>query len=102
MTDQRWRVPLPDGAEPPLRVFISGVPQVEGVDYDIEGRDLMFRKPLVKERLGFFRWAAMFFALFGSYGRNDTVDVQYTLAGKPTVASGLEFFPPDDGTLPGQ
>jgi predicted metalloprotease with PDZ domain len=101
MTEQRWRVPLPHGAEPPLRVFVSGVAQTEGVDYDIEGRDLMFRKPLVKEELGFFRWAAMFLALFGSYGRNDTVDVQYTIGGKTTVASGLEFFPPD-GTLPGQ
>ena len=38
------------------------------------------RKPLVKERLGFFRWTAMFLALFGSYGKNDTVDVQYRSA----------------------
>jgi hypothetical protein len=100
MSDDRGRVPLPDGAEPPLQVFVSGVPQVEGVDYDLVGHDLMFRKPLVKEKLGFWRWTAMFFALFGSYGRNDTVDVQYELGGRKTVASGLEFFPPE-GTLPG-
>jgi hypothetical protein len=96
MSDQRWRVPLPHGAEPPFRVFITGVPQEEGVDYDVVGRDLMFRKPLVKEKLGFVRWAAMFFALFGSYGRNDLVDVQYQVGGRTTVASGLEFFPPPE------
>ncbi len=100
MSYQRWRVPLPHGAEPPYRVFISGVPQEEGVDYDVIGGDLMFRKPLVKEKVGFWRWTAMFLALFGSYGRNDTVDVQYEIGGRKTVATGLEFFPPE-GTLPG-
>jgi hypothetical protein len=96
MTEKPWRVPLPRGAEPPLRVFISGVPQTEGVDYDVAGDELHFHKPLVKEQLGFVRWAAMFFALFGSYGRNDTIDVQYTLNGRTTVASWLEFIAPDD------
>ena len=93
--EDRWYVPLPRGAEPPLRVFVNGVEQEEGSDFEIAGGRLLFNRPLAKERLGFWRWTAMFFALFGSYGKNDTVDVQYTLNGRTTVATGLEILPPD-------
>lgn len=93
--EERWRVPLPRGAEPPYRVFVNGVPQTEGSDYDVGGRELLFRRPLEKEKLGFWRWTAMFFALFGSYGKNDTVDVQYTLHGRSALASGLDIHPPE-------
>ena len=91
----RWRVPLPRGAEPPLRVFVNGVEQRQGEDYDVEGRDLLFNRPLVKERLGFWRWTAIFFALFGTYGKNDSVDVQYEIGGRTTVATGLDIYAPD-------
>ena len=91
----RWRVPLPRGAEPPLQVFVNGVPQREGEDYELRGSELLFNRPLAKERVGFWRWTAMFFALFGSYGRNDSVDVQYTVGGRRTVATGLDIYAPD-------
>ena len=90
-----WRVPLPRGAEPPYRVFVNGVPQREGEDYRVAGRELHFSKPLEKERLGAGRWAAMFFGLFGSYGKNDSVDVQYRLAGRDVAATGLDIIPPE-------
>jgi len=90
-----WRVPLPRGAEPPYRVFVNGVPQTEGDDYEVRGRELHFSRPLEKERLGAGRWTAMFFGLFGSYGKNDSVDVQYRLGDRETVATGLEIIPPD-------
>jgi hypothetical protein len=93
--EKRWRVPLPRGAEPPFRVFVNGVPQEEGNDYEVSGRELLFGRPLEKERLGFWRWTAIFFALFGSYRKNDSVDVQYTLSGRTTVATGLDIVPPD-------
>ena len=91
-----WRVPLPQGAEPPYRVFVNGVEQTEGEDYRAVGRELLFSKPLAKERLGFWRWTAMFFALFGSYGKNDSVDVQYMLDGNEQFAVGLDILPPDE------
>jgi hypothetical protein len=90
-----WRVPLPRGAEPPYRVFVNGVPQQEGVDYSVAGGELRFAKALEKEQLGVGRWTAMFFGLFGSYGKNDTVDVQYRLAGREVSATGLEIIPPE-------
>ena len=92
---ERWRVPLPRGAEPPYRVFVNGVPQAEGQDYTIERGALVFRRHLEKERLGVGRWTAMFFGLFGSYGKNDSVDLQYRLAGRDVSATGLEIIPPD-------
>jgi hypothetical protein len=92
---QRWRVPLPPGAKPPLRVFVNAVPQEEGRDYEIGDGELLFDRPLMKERVGFWRWTAMFLALFGTYGRNDSVDVEYEIGGRKTVATGLEIVAPD-------
>jgi hypothetical protein len=94
-TGERWRVPLPPGAKPPLRVFVNAVPQQEGRDYEIAGGELLFDRPLMKERVGFWRWTAMFLALFGTYGRNDSVDVEYELNGRKKVATGLEIIAPD-------
>ena len=99
--EQRWRVPLPRGAKPPFRVFVNGVAQTEGEDYDVVGRDLFFNEPLQKERLGFWRWTAIFFALFGTYGKNDSVDVQYELNGRTTVATGLDIYAPDGSKAEG-
>jgi hypothetical protein len=94
MSKRRWRVPLPQGAEPPFGVYVNGVPQREGGDYELVGHELHFFRSLEKERIGMGRWAAMFLGLFGSYGRNDSVDVQYRLRGRETVATGLEILPP--------
>jgi len=90
-----WRVPLPRGAEPPYRVFVNGVPQAEGSDYTVGDHELRFDRPLEKEKLGVGRWTAIFFGLFGSYGKNDSVDVQYRLGGRDQLAVGLEIVPPE-------
>ena len=95
----RWRVPLPRGAEPPYRVFVNGVPQKEGEDYEVRGRELAFARPLAKEgRLGFWRWTLMFLSIRGFYDRNDSVDVQYTVGGRVRVATGLEILSPGNGS----
>jgi hypothetical protein len=91
----RWRVPLPPDAEGPIEVFLNGVPQREGRDYRLAGNELVFDKPLEKERLSKSKWAAIFFGLWGYYGKNDSVDVHYSRAGRTVVATGLEIIPPD-------
>jgi hypothetical protein len=84
------RVELPPHVLPPFEVFLNGVPQQEGSDYHVEGRTLVFARPLAREgRLGFWRWASMFLGLAGTYRQNDSVDVVYQAAGRRTVASGL-------------
>jgi hypothetical protein len=96
-----WRVPLPPAAKPPLRVFVNAVPQIEGRDYEIGDGELLFSRSLVKEKVGFLRWTAMFLALFGSYGRNDSVDVEYSVGGQKQVASNLPFVPPPGRSIHG-
>ena len=96
MSEKRWVVPLPRGAEPPYEVFVNGVPQREGVDYTVEHGALAFDRPLEKEgKLGIGRWTAMFLGLFGTYRQNDSVDVRYTLGGRPQLATYLDIIPPE-------
>jgi hypothetical protein len=101
MSDEIWRVPLPPGVKPPLRVFVNAVAQEEGRDYELGDGELLFSRSLVKEKVGFLRWTAMFLALFGSYGRNDSVDVEYTVDGRKHVATNLEFVPPPGRSIHG-
>jgi hypothetical protein len=96
--EKRWLVPLPRAAEPPYRVFVNGVPQTEGVDYELRGRALAFPRHLEKEgKLGFWRWFAMFMALFGTYRKNDSVDVEYSVRGERRLAVALDIVPPSEG-----
>jgi hypothetical protein len=88
-------VQLPRAAERPYRVFVNGVPQREGADFEVVGHELRFSKPLEKERIGVGRWTAIFLGLFGSYGKNDSVDVQYRIGNRDAVATGLDIIPPD-------
>jgi hypothetical protein len=84
------RVKLPAGAQPPFTVFINGVEQTEGRDYNVRAGELVFTRPIVKEKVGMGRWMAMYLGLFGTYRKNETVDVQFTRDGRVTLASDLE------------
>ena len=87
------RVRLPNGAERPIQVFINGVAQKEGADYSIHGREIVFSRPLVKERVSSGRWLAMTLGLFGSYGKNEAVDVHFRRDGKTQVISDAKVRP---------
>jgi hypothetical protein len=86
------RVRLPSGAERPIRVFVNGREQAEGADYTLHGREIVFSRPLVKEKVSSSRWLAMTLGLFGSYGKNETVDVHFRRAGKTQVISDAEIL----------
>jgi hypothetical protein len=91
-----WRVPLPPCAEPPYRVFVNGVPQTEGEDYEIRDHTLEFERELRKEgRIGFWRWTLMFFSIMGTYRKNDSVDVEYSRGGGRQLATGLDIVQPE-------
>jgi hypothetical protein len=71
-------VELPDAVTPPFEVFVNGVPQRAGDDFQQVGRALVFRHDLATEgRLGFWRWLSLFLGVAGTYRKNDTVDVVY-------------------------
>jgi hypothetical protein len=87
------RVKLPAGAEPPFTVFINGVEQSKGGDYSIEGSEIVFRRPIVKEKIGTSRWLAMYLGLWGTYRKNETIDLQFTRNGKVELLSDLAVVP---------
>jgi hypothetical protein len=87
------RVKLPPGAEPPFTVFINGVQQAQGADYEIRSDEIVFTRPIVKEKVGTGRWLAMYLGLFGTYRKNETVDVQFTRDGKTTLVDDLPVEP---------
>jgi hypothetical protein len=85
-------VQIPRGAEPPFDVFVNGVEQKPGQDYEVQGDRLVFSKHLEKEgKLGFWRWLSMALSIAGFYGKNDSVDLHYSLHGKRQVAVGLDI-----------
>lgn len=91
----QWRVQLPPGVRTPFEVFVNGVRQQPGEDYDVREGALVFSRELVQEgKLGFWRWFLGAWGI-GTYRRNDVVDVRYELNGRPMVAHGLTVEPPD-------
>jgi len=87
-------VRLPPQVQPPFQVFISGVPQHEGVDYAVEGRELVFDRELRKDRISGWRWFLGAWGV-GTYRQHDSVDIRYELRGRPMVAEGLDIEPAD-------
>jgi hypothetical protein len=86
----RTVVRLPPYIEEPFDVYISGVPQQEGVDYTIENRLLVFpERELRKDKISGWRWFLGAWGV-GTYRQNDSVDIRYRRGGKPAVAEGLE------------
>jgi hypothetical protein len=87
------RVRLPRGAEPPIRVYINGVEQAEGDGYEVEGGEIAFARPIVKEgKVGGIRWLAMLLGLFGTYRKHEVVDVEYRHGGKVKLISDAEVL----------
>jgi hypothetical protein len=87
------RVRIPAGAEPPFTVFINGIEQSEGSDYAIEDGEIVFGRPIVKEKMGTSRWLAMYLGLWGTYRKNETIDLQFARNGKIELLSDLAVIP---------
>jgi hypothetical protein len=85
------RVLLPAGVRRPFEVFVNGVAQREGVDYEVaDDRSLVFGRTLAPPRRESAR--SVFRGFFwGRYAPEHTVDVTYQVDGRPRVATGLPF-----------
>jgi hypothetical protein len=87
------RVKLPDGAEAPYTVFINGVEQREDADYRLAAGEIVFTRQIVKEKVGTGRWLAMYLGLFGTYRKDETIDLQFQRGGKVELISDLPVVP---------
>jgi hypothetical protein len=87
------RVDLPPHVVPPFEVFVNGVLQVEGTDFELDGQALWFHRSLAQEgKLGFWRWLSMVLGIAGTYRKHDSIDVVSTVGGR-RVVTGLSPEP---------
>jgi hypothetical protein len=91
VSEPRSIVRLPSEVRSPFEVFVNGVPQRLGEDYQVRGGALVFERELVKEgRVASWRWLVGAFGV-GTYRRDDSVDVRYEVDGRPMLAQGLDI-----------
>jgi hypothetical protein len=84
----RSRVDLPRHVRPPYEVFVNGVPQTEGTDYQVVGSTLVFPRALAREgKLGFWRWTSMLLGIAGTYRKHEAVTVVFEHEGLRMVAN---------------
>jgi hypothetical protein len=90
---KRWRVKLPRGVRPPFEVYVNGVRQELGNDYQVVAGELVFDRELVNQKLSAGAWLMGFWGI-GTYKRKDEVDVRYELDGQTMLAHALPIIPP--------
>jgi hypothetical protein len=89
----RSRIPLPRGVREPYEVYVNGVRQQLGVDYEVREGALVFQRELRKDHISGWRWLLGAWGV-GTYRQDDSVDVRYEAAdGSPRVAEALEIEP---------
>ena len=84
---------MPDGMSRPFHVYVNGVEQTEGQDFEVVGAWIVFARELVPPReesagsvfRGFF---------FGRYKTEHVVDVACQVGGRAHVFSRLAIEPP--------
>ena len=92
-TMSRSKVTLPRAVRQPYQVYLNGVPQQLGVDFNVRDGALVFERELRKDKISGWRWLLGAWGV-GTYRQNDSVDVRYEAAdGSPRVAEGLEIEP---------
>ena len=83
-------VRLPDFVEDPFDVYVNGVHQEPGVDYERDGNVLRFPRRLARDRVSGWRWLLGAFGI-GTYRQDDSVDVRYERDGRPRLVEALEI-----------
>jgi len=87
------RVRLPREVRGNFEVYLNGVRQELGVDYQVSAGELIFARELRKDKISGWRWLLGAWGV-GTYRQDDSVDVRYTAAdGSPRLAAGLEIEP---------
>ena len=91
--EERSIVKLPPTVRAPFDVYVNGVHQQPGVDFELRDRSLVFGRELKKEgKLGFWRWFLGAWGV-GTYRQNDSVDVRYERDGRPVLLESLDIEP---------
>ena len=87
------RVNLPADIQRPFQVFVNGIEQQEGRDFEVRGSVLVFDRELVAPRQDTMKtYARLMF--WGRYKTEHSVDVAYAVNGTQRVASKLPVLAP--------
>jgi hypothetical protein len=81
-------VRLPPAVVEPFEVYVNGVLQERGVDYEVRGHTLRFERELRTDRVSPWRWLIGAFGI-GTYRQDDSIDVSYVHDGRPRIAEHL-------------
>ncbi len=88
-------VELPGFVPEAIEIYVNGIAQKEGEDYELVGRRLVFPRILTPEvKMTKVKWFLVTFGV-GAYKKHDSVDVIYEKDGRRLVASGLPILHPD-------
>jgi len=88
----RSTVRLPASVEEPFEVYVNGVRQEPGVDFERCGEILSFPRELARDQVSGWRWLLGAFGV-GTYRQDDSVDVRYEQDGRSFVAQQLAIEP---------
>ena len=84
-------VRLPPDVRSPFEVYLNGVRQELGNDYEIHEGALVFPRELRKDRISGWRWLLGAWGV-GTYRQDDSIDVRYERPdGSPAVAEKLDI-----------
>ena len=84
-------VPLPSDVRSPFIVYLNGVRQEQGADFQVRDGALVFDRALRKDKVSGRRWLLGAWGV-GTYRQDDSVDVSWKLPdGRPAVAERLEI-----------
>ena len=84
-------VPLHPEFRSPFVVWVNGVRQTPGEDYQVRDGALVFERVLKKDKVSGKRWLLGAWGV-GTYRQDDSVDVSWTKAdGQPAVAERLDI-----------
>jgi hypothetical protein len=85
-------VRLPPDVRTPFEVYVNGVLQHLGTDYEVRDGTLRFNRRLAKDKISKRRWLVGAFGV-GTYRQDDSVDVRYQVGARSMLAEGLEIEP---------
>jgi len=97
--DETSFVRLPPDVRSPFEVYVNGVRQRLGTDYQVRDGTLCFRRRLAKDTISKKRWLIGAFGV-GTYRQNDSVDVRYETTGGVRLAEGLPIEESAAGPTP--
>lgn len=88
-------VRLPQGAEPPIAVYVNGAPRAEGAGFTVDGDRIRFDPPLhARPKMGFGR-SVMLALGIGVYGdlKGDTLDLTFHRNGRMESRAEVRLVP---------